>query len=242
MEEPHWFEYNTQAMNIPSTEYTQPRTLFQHCEWINQKLQELQTTPEFYVAYFERKGMNIKRFIEEAVPVAYLGLHFWRTWREIMITCLAGNEPHDAVIDIRGARGEISIHVEVTTVETAESTMRRQAIARNGTVPLTGPIVREGRKIHAALQWVDVDVECTQLLDLAFERFRLKAEQERDPQTAILVYVDTHQLIPLRHRHHLVERTRHYLLQHSPSVYGVYYCYDPSLGIDALRNERETLW
>ena len=224
-------------MDIPSHEYTQRGSLFQHCDWINQKLRDLEATPEFYESYFERKGLNIKRLLEEAVPVAYLGLYFWRAWRDIFVTCLANNEPHDAVIELHDPTSQKDVQVEVTNVETKETTLRCQALARDGIVSFTGRVWREGRTIRTEPEMVDVDEECERILGAAFERFRVKAERERDPQTAILVYVNTYCLLPARHRHELIERTRRYLIQHQPTLYGVYYCYHLDLGIDGLRND-----
>jgi hypothetical protein len=224
-------------MDITPLEYTQRRSLFQHCDWVNQKLRDLETTPKFYESYLERKGLNIKRLLEEAVPVAYLGLYFWRAWRDIFVTCLASNEPYDAVVELHDPRSEQRVQVEVTTIETEETTLRRQALAREGIAFLTGRAWREGRTIRTEPEVVDVDEECGRILEIAFERFRTKAERERDPETAILVYVNTYRLLPAWHRHQLIERTRLYLLQHQPMLYGVYYCYHPELGVDGLRND-----
>jgi len=70
-------------MNIPAPEYEQHRSVFQLCDWINSKLRALENVSGFEERYFERRGENIKKLLEEAVPVAYLGLSFWRPWRDI---------------------------------------------------------------------------------------------------------------------------------------------------------------
>ena len=88
-------------MDISNSEYEQPRSIFQLCDWINSKLHDLEQVDNFEERYFERKGENIKKLLEEAVPVARLGLYFWRPWRDISVTCLADNQPHDAEITLQ---------------------------------------------------------------------------------------------------------------------------------------------
>lgn len=62
-------------MNISNSEFERPRSVFQLCEWITSKLRELEKSPAFEELYFERRGQNVKKLLEEAVPVARLGLH-----------------------------------------------------------------------------------------------------------------------------------------------------------------------
>jgi hypothetical protein len=190
----------------------------------------------FEERYFERKGENIKRLLEEAVPVAYLGLSFWRPWRDIWITCLAGDLPYDAEITLQDPRKTKTIKIEVTSTETDETTMRRQALSREGSVFMTGPVRREGRRIVSQPTMVDINEQRKRLLELAFTRFREKAEKEDNPQTAILVYVNSAPSLPFWYRAQLLEQTRKYLREQRPRLYGVYYCYEADQGVDSLRN------
>lgn len=230
-------------MNISTDEYKQRRSIFEHCNWLKQKLRDFESTPDFYESYLERKGLNVKRLLEEAVPVAFLGLHFWRPWYEVAVTCLAGSEPYDAVLELQKQHEEARIiRVEVTTTETEETTMRRQALARNSIAAINGLFAREGRTIDTVPVWESTIAQRQRILDRAFERFCLKAEREQDPQTAILVYVESPLVLPAWQRYQLVERTQTYLLEHRPTLYGVYYCYDTAFGVDGLRNDRNELW
>jgi hypothetical protein len=70
-------------MNISNSEYEKPRSVFQLCEWINSKLRNLKQDPAFEELYSERRGKNIKKLLEEAVPSARLGLYLWRPWRDV---------------------------------------------------------------------------------------------------------------------------------------------------------------
>ncbi len=230
-------------MDISTTEYEQQRTVFQLCEWINQKLRELAQRPEFEALCFERKGQNVKQLLEEAVPTARLGLYFWRAWREVYVTCLSGSQSYDAILHIQDPRQQETIRVEVTTIETEQSTMERQRLAREGVIWRSAKTWREGRTIRQGdPEIVDFDEESTRIINHIHDRFRVKAEREDDAQTAILVYVyNTFPPLSTSYRQELVEKTRGYLLDHQPTLYGVYYCYDPELGIDGVRNRLNEL-
>jgi hypothetical protein len=88
-------------MNISDSEYEKPRSVFQLCEWINGTLRGLETDPDFEERYWERKGKIIKKLLEDAVPVARLGLHLWCPWHDVLVTCRAGNQPHDAEVTLQ---------------------------------------------------------------------------------------------------------------------------------------------
>jgi hypothetical protein len=223
-------------MDIPLLDYEQPRTIFELCDWINSKLRALEQVADFEGRYFERRGQNIKKLLEEAIPIAKLGLHFWRPWRDISVICLAGNQAYDAEMTLQDPQQSEVIRIEVTSTETDETTMRRQALSRDGTVFMMGPVRREKRQILSEPTMVDLDEERTRLLECAFARFQKKAEQETDAKTAVLVYISTLQSLPSHYRAQLVEHTRTYLRVHSPTLYGVYYCYHNDQGVDGLRN------
>jgi hypothetical protein len=232
-------------VDIPASEYEQRRSIFQLCDWINSKLRDLEERTDFEERYFERRGQNIKKLLEEAIPVARLGLYFWRPWRDISVACLAGNQPHDAKIMLQDPHeAEKIIKIEVTSTETDETAMRRQALSRDGFAFMTGPVRREGRRIVSEPNMVDVNEERKRLLECAFERFRMKAEQEDDPETAILVYINSFgsfEPMPFRHRARLLEQTRNYLRTQRPELHGVYYCYQGDQGVDGLRNKLSDL-
>jgi hypothetical protein len=224
-------------MNISNSEYEKPRSVFQLCEWINSKLRNVEQESAFEELYFERRGQNIKNLLEEAVPIGRLGLYLWRPWRDVSVTCLAGNRPHDAEIILQDPQKTELIKIEVTTTETDETTMRRQALSREGFVWMTGPVRREDRQIVSEATMVDLDKESARLVGCAISRFRKKAEREDDPQTAILVYVNSFRSLPFWYRMELLEQTRTYLRTQRPTLYGAYYCYEADQGLDGLRND-----
>jgi hypothetical protein len=232
-------------MNISDSEYEKPRSVFQLCEWINGTLRDLESTPDFQVRYGERRGRNIKKLLEEAVPVARMGLYLWRPWRDVSVTCLAGDQSHDAEITVKDPHKTETIKIEVTCTETDETTMRRQALSREGFVWMSGPIRRQGRRIVSEATMVDLDNESARLVERALTRLRRKAEREDDPQTAILVYlVKSFPSLSFRHRTQLLEQTRTYLRRQRPTLYGAYYCYETDetdQGFDGVRNEPHNL-
>jgi len=225
------------SMNILTTEYEQRRHVFDFCKWINDKCAEMQTLPDFETIYLERQGKNVKKLIEEAMPLATLGLYFFRPARDVYLRCLAGNQKYDAELSVTGW-SNFDIKVEVTTVETDESTMRRQALSRHGSVFMMGKIRRDGRNIISEAKMVDLDVENKKWIDLAFERCLKKIEHGYDKGTAILVSFSNFRHIPLRYRAKLLERTERYLLVEKPEIYGVYYSYGDDFVVDGVKVER----
>jgi hypothetical protein len=232
-------------MNISDSEYEkmefQPRSVFQLCEWTNGTLRSLETDPDFEERYWERKGKIIKKLLEEAVPVARLGLHLWRPWHDVSVTCLAADQPHDAEVTLKNPRKSETIKIEVTSTQTEATTMRRQALARHGYVWMIGPVWREDRQIMSNAEMEDYDKKRPRLIEHAFARFKTKAEQEDDPQTAILVYVDSFLSLPFWYRMELLEQTHTYLRTQRPTLYGAYNCYERDQGIDGLRNNPHDL-
>ena len=113
------------GMNISTTEYERRRHVFDLCKWINEKLEEMQALPDFETIYFERqaKNKNVKKLIEEAMPLACLGLYFFRPANDVYLRCLTGNQKYDAELSVTGWNN-FDIKVEVTTVETEDSTMK----------------------------------------------------------------------------------------------------------------------
>lgn len=224
-------------MNISSTEYEQKRHIFDLCKWINRKLAEMETLPDSETIYLERKGKNVKKLIEEAMPLACLGLYFFKPADDVYLRCLTGNQRYDAELSVTGFHN-FEIKVEVTTVETDESTMRRQALSRHGSVFMMGKIRREGRNIISEAEMVDLHLENKRWTDLAFERCKKKIKRGYDKDTAILVSFSNFRHISLRYRTELVERTERYLLQEKPEIYGVYYSYGDDFVVDGVKVQR----
>lgn len=193
----------------------------------------MEAEPDFDRSYFERKGTNVKPFIEEAIPIACLGLHFYKPPDDVYLKCFAGNGPYDAELEITGSRS-IRIQVEATTIETPDSALRRQSLSRRGFAYSFGPIRKEGQSIVSKPDMVDLAMQYERWVDLAFERCLLKAPNY-DENTAILVYLDTSWRLPVESRCRLLRRTQEHLSQERPKVYGVYYCYSSDYAIDGIK-------
>lgn len=236
-------------MDIGKTEYEHRRDVFEFCAWIESQLLLFSRESNFEADYFERRGNNIKKLIEEAIPISRLALHLHRAFTQIHVQCLSGNQPFDAYLYIRTPTKAECIKVEATTTENEDSTMRRQGLSRIGFVHLTGRISRQGRKITSEGEMVDVDKAALKAIQLGFERMKTKVERVDscgapyyDKDTAILVHVDFFGTFSIRHRAQLMEWTQQYMRSQQPSIYGIYYCYSANHGVDGLRNWEHDLW
>lgn len=228
-------------VGIPRAEYEERRSAFELCRWVNSKLRELEDGGDFDRQYFERVGTNVKRFVEEAIPLSRLGLYLSTPGSEVHITCFADNRAYDGLVEITGF-GARSVRVEVTTTDTPPwSTMRRQALSRDGHVVLTGPIRREGRAILAEGAMVDVAEEEERCIEVALERLHEKAGSGKyGDDTAVLVYFTDCWLARLTDiRAELLRRTEEYLRREPPSVRAVYYVYSSNYCVDHVSVRRE---
>lgn len=220
-------------MNIPASEYESRRHAFDLCRWINEKLRQMEERSNFDEVYFERKGENVKRLIEEAIPISRLALRFSRPGNETYVTLYPERERFDALIEGEGFRPH-SFKVEATTTETDETTMRRQALSRDGLVNLTGPIRREARTVISDGEMVDVREEEERFAALLLDRVRAKVESGRcDKDTAILAYMTQHRPLSLNVRSDLIRETARYVREAEPEPYEVFYCYAVGLAVDA---------
>lgn len=224
------------TFSIPTEEYEQRRHVFEMHRWINSVLARMDKEPDFDEIYFERTG-NVKKLVEEAIPLTYLGLHLVRMAEDVFLQFFTNKPSYDGQLEVIG-HNNFAFKVEVTTTEDDESSLRRQALSRNGRVWLNGPIRRDendGRKIVSEPQMVDLSKTEERCMELAFERFLTKADSGRyDPSTAILVAITMDHAISMRRRGELIKRSREWL-RASPTVYGVYYLYQRDGIIDSAR-------
>ncbi len=87
-------------VGIQRAEYEKRRSAFELCQWVNSKLREIENGGDFDRLYFERVGKNVKRFVEEAIPLSRLGLYLSTPGSEVHVTCLADNRAYEGVIEI----------------------------------------------------------------------------------------------------------------------------------------------
>lgn len=206
--------------------------------WINRTFQKLHANGQLEYQYFERRGRSIKRLIEEAVPLSRLGLYHWTHGNEPYITLKPDGHPFDALLEVEGF-ASCTLKIEVTTCETEESVMRRQALSREGTVSLSGPIRRNKREIIATPAMVEVTEREEEIVALALRRLADKAESGRyDANTAVLVYVSEYWPLSAAGRCALHRRTLRYLETNDLATSTVYYCYWPDYSIDAIKVRR----
>ncbi len=187
-------------VDIADSDYQQRRHASELAAWVNTKFREIEAGGRLEEQYFERRGLNVKRLLEEAVPLSRLGLHLWTPGNEPYLTMLPAARNVDGEVEVQGFSAR-SFKVEVTPIETDESTMRRQALAREGTVQLLGPIRKRGRTIIAEPEMVDVAEQMARVTELTMERLREKVESRAyDDTTAMLVYLSEFWPLPYEGR------------------------------------------
>lgn len=233
--------YQDKKMYIAPEEYQKRRQIFDLFDWINEILFKLDQEPNFEELYFERKEPILKKLLEEAIPVSYLGLYFSRPWKKVSVQCLIDNPDYDAIIEIQEPHQIQSkqlkskqLKIEVTTTEDDFSTMRRQALSRIGFVHFTGTVKRKGREIVTEGEFVEVEEEAEKIINLALERLQKKLENIYDEETVILVYITTYMKLANHHRYNLVEQAKYLLRKTTPMLYGVFFCYSSNLGVDGI--------
>lgn len=222
-------------MDISTSEYESRRHAFDLCRWINEQLRVMESKSNFNEIYWEQKGRNVKRLLEEAIPISRLALHFSKPGDEAYVTLYPEREQFDALIEVEGFSPR-SFKVEATTTETPdESVFRRQALSRDGFVHLTGPIHSEGREIISEGEMVNVREEEERFATLLFDRMKVKAESGRyGADTAILTYMTQRRPMSLEVRNALLRRTAHYVRSAEYKPYEVFYCYGVGLAVDAV--------
>ena len=175
------------------------------------------------------------------MPISRLALRFSRPGDEVFVTLPPESEGFDAHVEIEGFSPR-SFKVEVTTTETDETVMQRQALARDGYAYFTGPVRREGRRIifPEIPKFDDVHERDERLAALLLDRVRGKIESRKkdgtrryDPDTAILAYLTQRFPLSFYARSDLVRKTVHYLFETENKPYDVFYCYAFGLAVDA---------
>lgn len=222
---------------IETSEFAQRRSSFELCSWIDLKLAQMRMIGRFDELYFERRDprSNIKKLVEEAIPLSRLGLYLTTPETEVHLTCFADNRNHDALVELSGFN-QRSLKVEVTTTESDSSVLRRQALSRLGHVQLTGAITRIGSEIVSDGEMVPAAEEDERCISLMFGRLRDKVETGKyDKDTAILVFLTEFRAVDAYYRAELLHRTKRYLLETGPNTKEVYYCYSADYSIDSVR-------
>jgi len=210
--------------DIETGDYEQERHIFDMWRWINAQLAAMEAAPDFDSAYFKQSGQNIKKLIEEAIPIASFGLRFVRPMDEVFIKCLTGNQPYDATLRVEGFK-RLDIKVEVTTTETEETVFARQELAEKGMVHRPARFEKVGKQKNILpSEMVDMGEQWEEWVAVALDRAVRKVDSRRyDRTTAILVRVDTWSPLPMSSRANLITQTRNRLVDRLSDVYGVYY-------------------
>src|SRR5690349_6215216 len=93
---------------IDTAEYEAKRDVFEMCQWLNKRYAEMNKEEDFETIYVERRGLNVKKLLEEATPAACLALSFFRPFNTVAEQCFAGNQPFDAILDVTNGSGNMT--------------------------------------------------------------------------------------------------------------------------------------
>lgn len=228
------------TFDISDAEFEKPRTAFELTTWLQKKFEQMKLTGNFSQIYYERKGLNVKKLIEEAVPLSKLSLYLTTPFQIVSLNLKTGNQNFDAEIETKPIPSFESFKsekykVEVSTTETDQTTMRRQALSRQGTVPLVGSIKREKRTIIPEMEFVESSEFENGLISLLYDRFLQKVNTQRyDKNTVILIHLSDFNPISIRSREELIQKTRYFLDMESPEIKGVYFTYQFSNIVDSV--------
>ena len=221
-----------EQFDISDKEYEKVRTAFELIDWLGKKFVEMEMLIGFDNIYWERKGKNVKKLVEEAEPISRLAMFLSTPHNEVSVKLNSGNDNYDAELEIKHSEHfpifkNKQFKVEVSTTETEDSTMRRQALSRQGTAPLTGKITRDGRNIIADEgKFVNIAERESSVIALLFKRFLKKVESQKyDSDTTILIHSSDLNPISIHSRAKLVRRARHYILENNPEIRGLYFTY-----------------
>ncbi len=222
----------SEYVDIADDDYEQRRHARELVTWINAKFRDLDAGGRLEEQFFERKGRNVKRLIEEAVPLSRLGLSLWKPGDEAYVSLLPENVRYDGLMEVDGFSAR-SFNVEVTTIETEQSTLRRQMLSREGTVTLAGPIRRKrDGSIEDGMEGVEVSEQQEAIVTLALNRLKAKTDTKSyDENTAILVYLNDFWPLPAEGRLALHRLTEQYLWERQ-EIFAVCYCFSPDLAVD----------
>ena len=76
--------------------------------WINSQFAAMEAMSDFDAAYFNQSGDNVKKLIEEAIPVALLTLRFVAPMEEVLVRVDTGSplplRVREQLIDVTWAR------------------------------------------------------------------------------------------------------------------------------------------
>jgi len=142
---------------LDASEMSAARSVPDFVAWVKRKAEELGASPEAKI--FARSGAQLpKKFYDELLPLALFVEHEFTTVPNAVVAPNLGNDNFDATVSF--GDGTDILYIEITRAKNGhDESMRDEVLTREGSVCLTGPILKvEGRR-GAPDRIVEVDDE-----------------------------------------------------------------------------------
>ena len=169
--------------------------------WVIRKCGELSASPE--AKAFSRSGATLsKKFHDEIFPLAVFATREYRGRTGVLVQPNLDNDNFDAKVTIDGSPGPQTVFVEITYAKDGhDESLRMEVLAREGSVVLTGPITKSGRR-GAPNRTVTVTPEAashTETLEnyLQLIEARVQAKTKRRYGTDYILLVAVDDYLPL---------------------------------------------
>lgn len=131
---------------LRAAEMALPRSPEDLYAWVIRKCGELSVSPE--TKAFARSGAKLpKKFYDEIFPLAIFSRREYQGRTGVLVEPHLGNDNFDAKITIDGPSGMLAAFVEITYAKDGyDESLRMEVLAKEGSVCLTGPITKSGRR------------------------------------------------------------------------------------------------
>ena len=181
---------------LDATDITQARAPAEFVTWMEHKINELSSTEE--AKAFVRSGAPLaKKFYDELFPLYRFVPHEYGVRNDVLIQPNLGNENFDAHVKVGNGPARQDIFIEITYAKDGyDLSLRMEALAMQGVVPLTGPVAVSGPKgssnrcVSATLMAIDYHDTLKNHLCLVEERLRGKSNKQYGNKHILVVAVD----------------------------------------------------
>ncbi len=164
--------------------------------WVLRKSAELAATPESRA--FARSGATLpKKFHDEIYPLSVFAKREYAGQADVLVQPNLDNNNFDATVTVADTFGVVKTFVEITYAKDGyDEALRMEILEREGSVVLTGPITKSGRR-GSPTRTVTVTPEAAshvetleKYLQMIEARVRAKANRTYGSQYVLIVAVD----------------------------------------------------
>jgi hypothetical protein len=178
---------------LTQTELETPRTAAELLPWVWSAIQRF-NTKELKPEYL--KGSDLSDALrDELLPIALFADRYFGKSADVTIRYVYGDQPHDAVVEDRREQPGPVKFIEATLADhNYDMSLRLELLARDGSVPLFGPVVVKGSRRHrtelrAEAEAVDHEDVISNHLTRVQAAVEKKAKKKYPDGTALVVRV-----------------------------------------------------